>query len=169
MDHTNQLLSETQDPITAGQLADPTELSAPLRPVGGVEEIQVVGAIPDVVFDQCGFSTRARSVWMHPDVVRKIERKRPGVVDFTLNHLSEVILQPHYCGRDPRDAGGRRIDLVHLVGECGGRPLFVSVKLVHAADAATGDDELWVSTAHPLPPGFLTQARYASRFRAVGS
>jgi hypothetical protein len=58
---------------------------------------------------------------------------------------------------------------VHLVGECHGRPLFVSVKLVHAADASTGDDELWVSTAHPLPTGFLTQARYACRFQAVGS
>jgi hypothetical protein len=140
-----------------------------LRPVGGVAEVQVVGALSDAVLAQCGVVTTARSVWMHPDVIRKMETKRPESVDFILDHIADAVLHPHYCGMDRRDEGARRIDLVHLVATYKDRPLFVAVKVVPAADAGSGSDEIWVSTAHPLPAGFLTQPRYASRLKAVRS
>jgi hypothetical protein len=140
---------------------------AALRPVGGVAEIQVVGAISDTVLDQCGVKTDARSVWLHPDVVRKLEAKRPDSVDFILNHIADAVIRPQYCGLDHRDGSRRRIDLVHLVATYGGRPLFVAVKLVLATDAASGSDDIWVSTAYPLPPEFLTEPRYSGRFKPV--
>jgi hypothetical protein len=106
---------------------------------------------------------------MHPDVVRKLERKRSKDVDFILNHIADAVLHPHYCGPDRRDSAGRRIDLVHLVSTYGGRPLFVAVKVVAGSESGTGDDEIWISTAHSLPPSFLTQPRYAGILEAVRS
>jgi hypothetical protein len=66
-----------------------------------------------------------------------------------------------------KHADNGRMDLVHLVGKCHGR-LCVSLKLVYATMVTTGDDELR-ARGHLLPAEFLTQARYACKFRAVGS
>lgn len=162
---------DTADELGSDQAKHSREVEgraiAALRPVGGVEEIQVVGALSDAVLDQCGVVTDARSVWLHPDVVRKLEAKRPEFVEFILNHIADAVLRPHYCGLDHRDSSGRRVDLVHLVATYAGRPLFVAVKVVAAADAGSGTDEIWVSTAHPLPPDFLTQPRYCARLKPV--
>ena len=132
-----------------------------LRPVGGVEEVQVVGAIPAIVAELLGLTTVARSVWLHPGAVEHIYTRRGlsrGDADFVLSHIPAAVLRPHYCGPDPR-AGGR-YDLIH-VPENSDRAVFVAIKVVTAAEAASETDEIWVSTGHPLSGNFLSRKRYS--------
>jgi hypothetical protein len=145
-----------------------------LRPVGGVEEIQVVGAVPDVVLEQLEVVTGARSVWLHPDIVQHIYAQRAakkrqietGDAEFSLQHLPATILRPDYCGLDKRDERRRRIDLVRAVPGTG-RFLFTSIKVVGSSESHAGSDEIWVCTAHPLGGSFLTQKRYRDTLQAV--
>src|SRR5215213_465058 len=137
-----------------------------LRPVGGVEEVQVVGAISEIVAAYLGLSTTARSVWLHPGAVDHIHAQRGitrGDADFVLSHLPATVIRPHYCGPDPRLDG--RFDLVH-VPEDADRAVFVAIKVVIAADARV-TDEIWVSTAHPLSGNFLSRKRYRDSLRRL--
>lgn len=132
---------------------------AALRPVGGVEEIQVVGAIGVRVMGLLGIATSAQSVWLHPDVVRHIEAQRQsssGDAEFVLQHLAAAILRPHLVGVHAGDP--RRMRVVHLV-EAEGRYLLVALKIVRAADSGSQADEIWVSSAFPLGETSLTRLR----------
>jgi hypothetical protein len=130
-----------------------------LRPVAGVAEIQVAGAIPDAVAHLLRIPTAVRTVLIHPEVVRHIVTQREsgaGDAEFVLEHLPRAVTGPYYCGCDPRH--GNRFDLVYLAPP-EGRPLVVAIKLVPAAAAASGSDELWISTGHPLGFDFLERKR----------
>lgn len=139
---------------------------AVLRPVAGVEELQVVGAVPEAVVALLGLRTAARSVWLHPDAVAHIAAQRaraPGDAEFVLQHLAAAVLRPHWAALE-RD--GRRVRLVHVV-RAGSGYLFVALKCVTAAEAATGADEIWVSTAYRLGPRSLTRQLRAHSFIEV--
>jgi hypothetical protein len=139
-----------------------------LRPVGGVDEIQVIGALPDRVADLLGLKTSSRSVWLHPNTAHHISTRRGverGEADFVLSHMPLAILRPHYCGCDPRSEG--RYDLV-FVPEGAPRAVFVALKIVPALQADQSEhDEIWVSTAHPLARNFLSRKRYRASLRPV--
>jgi hypothetical protein len=145
-----------------------------IRPVGGVEEIQVVGGVSDTIFRQLDVRTEARSVWLHPDIAQHINEQRTakkrqietGDAEFSFQHLPRTILEPDYCGLDRRDKRRRRIDLVRAV-EGTDRFLFVAIKVVSAVDASSNTDEIWVCTAHPLVGNFLTQKRYKHTLQPV--
>jgi hypothetical protein len=124
---------------------------AALRPVAGVEELQVVGAVHDRVLDQLDILTSARSVWLHPDVVHRMGRRGDGAraTEFVLAHMARTILRPRLVGRDRR---ARRADHLHLVGTPDGadRHLCVTVKLVEGERSMSGLDEVWVSGAYAM-------------------
>ncbi|HEU0014143.1 MAG TPA: hypothetical protein VFQ45_10690 [Longimicrobium sp.] len=133
---------------------------APLRPVGAVDEVQVVGALAEIVVERLQLCTTARSVWLHPNTAHHIATQRgmdQGEADFIFSHLPNTILRPHFCGCDPR--APRRYDLIHVPAGSG-RAVFAAIKVVAAAEAASRTDEIWVSTAHPLPRSFLSRKRY---------
>ena len=135
---------------------------AALRPVAGVEELQVVGAVHDRVLGLLGIATTARSVWLHPDVVHHIEQQREagaGDAEFVLSYMTRTILRPYLVGREFRDP--RRANLVRLVG-AEGRHLCVALKFVTAAQARSAQDEIWVSTAFPMGTVSLTRLRKRS-------
>ena len=159
------LMSRT--PRSAARAAE-----AALRPVAGVEELQVVGAVHDRVLDQLEILTSARSVWLHPDVVHRMGRRGAGArdVEFVLAHMARTILRPRWVGRDERPA--RAAERVHLVGPIEGttegapaRHLCVTVKLVEGDRSMSGLDEVWVSAAFPL--GARSLARLERRGRLV--
>jgi hypothetical protein len=129
---------------------------APLRPVGGVDEIQVVGALSDTVIEALGITTDARSVWLHPDAVTHIITRRASEAEFILQNIPVAILRPAYVGVEMSDQ--RRICVVHKVGQPHAW-LHVAIKLVTAAEARSSKDELWISTAHPLGRRSLTRMR----------
>ena len=140
---------------------------AALRPVAGVEELQVVGAVHDRVLGLLGIATSARSVWLHPDVVHHVEQQRefgPGDAEFVLSHMAHTILRPHLVGVEFRDP--RRADLVHLVS-AEDRHLCVALKFVTAAESRSAQDEIWVSTAFPMGHRSLTRLRKRSRLVIV--
>lgn len=89
---------------------------AALRPVGGVQEIQVVGALHERVAEMLSLTVTARSVWLHPDVVAHIQQQR-GQRDstFVLEHMTTVLLRPDWAGCDPSDH--RRHAIVKVVKE----------------------------------------------------
>jgi hypothetical protein len=135
---------------------------AALRPVAGVEELQVVGAVHDRVLGLLGIATVARSVWLHPDVVHHIEQQREfgaGDAEFVLSYMTRTILRPQLVGREFRDP--RRANLVHLVG-AESRHLCVALKFVAAMEARSGQDEIWVSTAFPMGHASLTRLKKRS-------
>ena len=139
------------------------DLSVFLRPLAGVDEYQVVGAVDETLIRRCGIQTSARSVWVHPSVIQKIVAKRGaqrGDAEFALQYLARTILTPHFFGMDPRDMREGRLDLVHLVHEIDGRPLHVALKFVRAEESATGVDEIWVSTSYPISRNFRRRNRY---------
>lgn len=127
----------------------------------------LAGALHDAVAKMLGLAASVRAVWLHASVVDHIYAQRGADRDdaeFVLAHLPAAISRPHYCGPDPRDRV--RFDLVHLP-DGAERAIFVALKLVAAAKSASGADELWVSTAHPLPADFLRRKRYRESLRAV--
>lgn len=139
---------------------------AALRPVAGVEELQVVGAVHDRVLDQLGILTSARSVWLHPDVVHRIERQRmwgSRDAEFVLTHMTRTILRPGWAGLEQR--GSRRGSTVHLV-RAHARALCVVLKLVTGPRSLSGLDEVWVSAAYPL--GLRSLTRLQRRGRLIG-
>ena len=162
-------MREVPRPVGPTMPIDRQAAESILRPVGGVEEIQVVGALDETIIRRCGVETAARSVWLHPSVVRHIEAQH-GVdrrdAEFALQFLPSAVLRPDFFGRDDRDSRGRRVDLVHLVKRVAGRPLYVALKFVSAIEAESAADEIWVSTAYPVSRGFLTRRRYKHRIAA---
>lgn len=143
---------------------------AALRPVAGVEELQVVGAVHDRVLDQLEILTSARSVWLHPDVVHRMGRRGAVARDteFVLAQMARTILRPRLVGRDRRE---RRASHVHLVGlrdDEGGRQLCVTVKFVEGQRSLSGLDEIWVGAAYPLGTRSLARLERSGRLVAVG-
>jgi hypothetical protein len=105
-------------------------------------------------------------VWLHPDVVQRIQRKAVEAPDpeFVLSHMAGTILRPRWVGfegRSPRRAGH-----VHLVG-AHELPLCVTVRFVAGGKSLSGLDEIWVSGAFPLGPRSLTRLRRRDRLVAV--
>jgi hypothetical protein len=140
---------------------------AALRPVAGVEELQVVGSVHDRVLLLLQIATTARSVWLHPDVVHHIEQQReygPGDAEFVLSSMARTILRPQLVGRESRDP--RRANLVHFVS-AESRHLCVALKFVAAAEARSAQDEIWVSTAFPMGNTSLTRLRKRSTLMDV--
>jgi hypothetical protein len=161
------LMSRT--PRSAARAAE-----AALRPVAGVEELQVVGAVHDRVLDQLEILTSARSVWLHPDVVHRMGRRGSGArdVEFVLAHMARTILRPRWVGRDERAT--RAAERVHLVGTVEGateaapaRHLCVTVKLVEGDRSMSGLDEVWVSAAFPMGARSLTRLERRGRLVPV--
>lgn len=147
------------------------EAEAALRPVGGVSGVQVVGGLETRVIDLLGLTTTARSVWLHESVVEHIRLQRgikKGDAEFALQHMAGAIIRPMFCGHDPN--GSRRDPyrkaLVQWV-EPAQRFLCVAIKFVDAARANSYTDELWVSTAYPLPENFLRQQRWLTSLTLV--
>lgn len=141
---------------------------AALRPVAGVEELQVVGAVHDRVLDQLAILTSARSVWLHPDVVHRLQRQRAtGARDaeFVLAHMTRTILRPGWAGLERRPTVRARGDILHLVS-AHARALCVTLKLVTGPRSLSGLDEIWVSSAFPL--GLRSLTRLQRRGRLVG-
>lgn len=140
--------------MTAANDRDDSE--AALRPVGGVADIQVVGALSDRVVELLALQTAARSVWMHPKSVSHIIGQRGKDSEFVLQHLPRAVLQPHFVGIEFRDRS--RVRLVHRMDDhdC---HLHVAVKLVVASAAGSGFDEFWVSTAYRMGSQSLTRMR----------
>ena len=129
---------------------------AALRPVGGVADIQVVGALSERIAALLGLSTGARSVWMHQDTVGHVVTRRDRDAEFVLEHLPGAILRPQFVGIEFCDAD--RVRLVHRLEkhDC---YVHVAIKLVVAAEAGSGIDELWVSTAYKMGARSLTRLR----------
>ena len=170
------MATKSRTPRSAARAAE-----AALRPVAGVEELQVVGAVHDRVLDQLEILTSARSVWLHPDVVHRMGRRGAGARDmeFVLAHMARTILRPRWVGRDARaaDAAGDAGDAgrVHLVGTVEGategngsaRHLCVTVKLVEGERSMSGLDEVWVSSAYPMGARSLTRLERRGRLVPV--
>jgi hypothetical protein len=146
---------------------------AALRPVAGVEELQVVGAVHDRVLDQLEILTSARSVWLHPDVVHRIGGQRAFAAadaEFVLAHMARTILRPRLVGRDPRPGRAEHVHLVGVHGNADGegeRQLCVTVKLVEGQRSLSGLDEVWVSSAFPMGTRSLTRLERRGRLVAV--
>ena len=140
---------------------------AALRPVAGVEELQVVGAVHDRVLDQLEILTSARSVWLHPDVVHRMGQRGAGARDteFVLAHMARTILRPRLVGRDRRERRASHVHLVGVPGDDGARQLCVTLKLVEGSRSLSGLDEVWVSAAFPM--GTRSLARLERRGRLV--
>ena len=148
---------------------------AALRPVAGVEELQVVGAVHDRVLDQLGILTSARSVWLHPDVVHRIERQRASGsrdAEFVLTHMARTILRPAWAGLEQRPS--RRAGVLRLVSTpastfagTAARTLCVALKLVTGPRSLSGLDEIWVSAAFPLGAESLTRLQRRGRLSGV--
>ena len=137
---------------------------AALRPVAGVEELQVVGAVHDRVLDQLGILTSARSVWLHPDVVHRIDRRRDRDPEFVLAHMARTILRPQWAGVEHRPLRGA--SLLRLV-TAHPRHLCVTLKLVAADASPSGLDEIWVGAAFPFGPRSLTRLQKRGRLVAI--
>jgi len=136
---------------------------AALRPVGGVGEIQVVGALADEVVQALRLESDARSVWLHPNVVQHIqERRTQEDATFVLEHMASTILRPHHAGPDPR---------IHrcyaLVKQVDDRYVFIAIKCVTADYVRRHADEIWISTAYVLGDEILTRKRWANMLAAV--
>lgn len=139
-----------------------TQAEAALRPVAGVNDIQVVGALNEEWLRRVGIHTDARSVWLHPDKVAHMQERRGRThSEFCLEHLPSVIIRPDLIGLEEADA--RRICLVSLIADHR-QHLFVSVKLVRASEAGTLVDELWFSTAYMVGQKSLTRLRKRINF-----
>jgi hypothetical protein len=146
----------------------PQTLSQPaLRRIGVVQEVVVLGPLPEAAARHLGLETPERAVWLHPNTAHHIYTQRgfeDGEAEFVFHHLPRAVCAPHYCGRDPRAPG--RLDLVY-VAEDGARAVFTGLKVVDAAAALSGRDEIWVSTAHRLPGSFLSRKRYRDTLRPL--
>lgn len=129
-----------------------------LRPVAGVAEIQVIGALADHIAQALALPTTARSVWLHPDTATHVVSRRQADADFVLSNLPRAILRPHFAGVELCDS--RRVRLVHTVAARS--HLHVALKLVLAAEAGSATDELWVSTAYRIGATSLTRLRNKS-------
>lgn len=144
------------------------EPEAALRRIGVIEEVVVLGRLPEHAARRLELATAERTVWLHPNTAHHIYTERGfqrGEAEFIFTHLPRVIAAPHFCGRDPRTGG--RLDLVHLA-EDGARAVFAALKVVDAERALSGRDEIWVSTAHPLPNNFLARKRYRDSLMPLG-
>jgi hypothetical protein len=119
--------------------------------------IEVLGALPEPVVATLEIGSPVRSVFMHAATVEHVRGGRGDDAAFVLAYAAHAIHRPHYVGRDPRHSN--RFDLVHAVEEQE-RALLVAVKLVTAVASRSGLDELWVSTAYPLPRNFLLRKRW---------
>lgn len=142
------------------------EAEANLRAVAGVSDIQVVGALSEEVVQLLGITCSARSVWLHHHTVTDIYVGRgltTSDASFVMEHLSQTVLHPHYCGPDPSNA--RRVAVVREVEK--GRFVCVPLKIVSAAAAESNTDEIWVSTAYPLNERFLTRRRWRGKLHRV--
>lgn len=136
---------------------------AALRPVGGVQDIQVVGALADVLVAHLDLKTAARSVWMHQDVVQHIQEQRTHTdAAFVLEHMASVVFRPDWAGWDSGDH--RRHILVKAVAR---RLVFVAIKCVSAELARSANDEIWVSTSWVTNPDSLTRKRWARTLMVV--
>ena len=138
-----------------------------LRRIGVMEEVVVLGRLPEAAVRHLGLATPERTVWLHPNTAHHIYLQRGfevGEADFVFRHLPRVVCQPHYCGCDPRSP--RRLDLVNVADD-GARAVFAGLKVVEAATALSGRDEIWVSTAHRLPGNFLARKRYRHSLRPL--
>jgi hypothetical protein len=143
-----------------------TNAQAALRPVVGGGEIQVIGALSEPVALVLGLPTTVRTVFVHPDTIHHVAQGRRSDTEFVLQYMPAAILQPHYCGQDPRHQN--RYDLVHV--EHGGeRAVLVAIKFVSAVAAGSLVDELWVSTGYPLRRGFLKRRRWKESLKQAPS
>jgi hypothetical protein len=141
-----------------------------LRPVAGVQEIQVVGALSDTVARQIGLPTSIRTVLIHPDVVQHILEQRKGGADdaeIVFQHMADAIAHPHFCGPDPRQP--HRYDLAYFVPPDELRPMIVAIKFVPSVAATTQLDELWVSTAYRLSARFRERIRWQQSLRPTSA
>jgi hypothetical protein len=141
---------------------------AALRRIGVIEDVVVLGEIPEPAARHLGVATDERTVWLHPNTAHHIYTRRgfeDGEAAFVFRHLPRVIYEPHFCGCDPRTCG--RLDLVHVT-EDDARAVFAALKVVSGASAPSGRDEIWVSTAHRLPTNFLSRKRYRDSLQPLG-
>ncbi len=120
---------------------------AVLRPVAGVNEIQVVGALSETVVSTMGFKSSARSVLLHGRGADHIVTARGLDAEFVLEHMSHTVLRPHLAGIALGDRN--RLHLVRRI-DSADRWLHLVLKHVGAARAQTGRDELWINTGYPL-------------------
>jgi len=133
---------------------DCDDAEASLRPVGGVADIQVIGALPDRVIELLALRTAARSVWIHQDTVHHIVTQRGGDSEFVLEHLPQAVLRPQLAGLELSDPS--RVRLVYYV-DGNACYLHVSLKVVAAIESNSSHDELWVSTAYRMGTRSLTR------------
>ena len=138
-----------------------------LRRIGVIQEVVVLGRLPEAAVRHLDLATLERTVLLHPNTAHHIYTERgfeDGESEFVFQHLPRVVCEPHYCGWDPRSS--RRLDLVY-VAEGGARAIFAGLKVVDASTARSGRDEIWVSTAHRLPGNFLARKRYRHSLRPL--
>ena len=146
---------------------DPDDFKALLCRFGFLEEVAELGTLPGAVARQLGMGPVGCGVWLHPNTAYHIYVQRgftDGEAQFVFSCLMAAILAPHFAGCDPR--APLRYGLVRMCAETG-RGVFVAIKLVPASASPHGRDEIWVSTAHPLPANFLARKRYRDTLAAV--
>lgn len=122
-----------------------------LRPSRWVNDIQVIGALPEHVARQTGLGSGARSVWLHQESVANICEQRhlkPRDSEFVLEYMPAAVLRPMFHGLD-RKGDASRIAVAGFV-----RPerryLYLALKVVPSRGLGPDEDAIWVSTGYPL-------------------
>jgi hypothetical protein len=141
------------------------DVEAVLRPSRWAGGMQVIGAIPDYVATQLAIRSQARSVWLHQQTVTHICEQRhltPRDVEFVLEYMPAAVLRPMFCGLE-RKGNATRLALAEFIRQ-ERRYLYLAVKLLRAR---SGDDELWVSTAHPATEETLRRYMRSGRLMGV--
>lgn len=111
---------------------------------------RVIGRLPDSVATAVGLQSAVREVNVGAAVLRHIwERRQVASVDdvmVSLNRIEEAFSHLVFVINE-----NAKPDVFALLGELSSsnRLLILPIKLVRAAKAKSGADELWLRTAHP--------------------
>jgi hypothetical protein len=141
------------------------DYEAVLRPSRWARGMQVVGALPDHVAAQLSLPGICHSVWLHEGTVVHIcERANvaPADSEFVLEWMPAAVLHPMFCGIERRGET-TRVSLVEYV-RAARRYIFLGLRVARSAHA---DDELWVSTGHPMSEATLRRYLRSGRLEAV--
>jgi hypothetical protein len=141
------------------------DYEAVLRPSRWARGMQVVGALPDHVAQQLALPGICHSVWLHEGTVVHIcERANiaPADSEFVLEWMPAAVLHPMFCGIERR-GDTTRVSLVEYV-RAARRYIFLGLRVARSAHA---EDELWVSTGHPMSEATLRRYLRSGRLEAV--
>lgn len=114
----------------------------------GVLSTTEIGRLRDQVALLIGLPSEVRLVRIAPNTGRHLTRARGGasIALYCARNLPALIESPSHFSRFNPETG--RFAIVGMTEDK--RRIIVALKLVTAARASSGSDEIWVSTAHDL-------------------